>query len=152
MDKSTFVYVTYIRTTPEKLWQALTRPEFTRQFFFGCTMESEWKVGAAWKLVDAGGEVMDGGEILEMDPPKRLVLKWRSVAKPELKAEGDSRMTYELELEDGLVKFTVLHEMDTPESKLIRAVSNGWPLILSSLKSLLETGASLDAPPACSKS
>ena len=115
-------------------------------------METEWKVGAPWKLVDAEGEVKDVGEILEIDPPRRLVLKWRNEFKPELKAEGDSRMTYELELDDGLVEFTVLHEMDKPESKLIRAVSNGWPLILSSLKSLLETGASLDAPPACSKS
>jgi uncharacterized protein YndB with AHSA1/START domain len=112
-------------------------------------METEWKVGAAWKLVDADGEVKDGGEIVEIDPPKRLVLKWRNEFRPELKAEGDSRMTYELELEDGLVKFTVLHEMDKPESKLIRAVSNGWPLILSSLKTLLETGAALSAPPAC---
>ena len=152
MQKSTFVYVTYIRTTPEKLWEALTRPEFTRLFFFGCAMETEWKVGAAWKLVDPEGEVKDGGEIVEIDPPRRLVLKWRNAFKPELKAEGDSRMTYELEPEDGLVKFTVLHEMDKPESKLIRAVSNGWPMILSSLKTLLETGAALDGSAPCSTS
>ncbi len=144
MEKSTFVYVTYIRTTPEKLWQALTQPEFNRQFFFGCTMETEWKAGAAWKLIDSEGEVKDSGEIKEIDPPKRLVLTWRNEFKPELMAEGDSLMTYELEPEDEMVKFTVLHEMDKGGSKLIRAVSNGWPVILSSLKSLLETGESLE--------
>jgi len=152
MEKSAFVYVTYIRTTPEKLWEALTRPEFTRQFFFGCSMETGWNVGEAWKLVDPAGEVKDSGEIVEIDPPRRMVLKWRNEFKPELKAEGDSRMTYELEPKDGLVKFTVLHEMDKPESKMIRAVSNGWPMILSSLKTLLETGATLDGSAPCSAS
>ncbi|MES2707298.1 MAG: SRPBCC family protein [Verrucomicrobiota bacterium] len=144
MEKSAFVYVTYIRTTPEKLWEALTQPEFTKQFFFGCTMETEWKAGAAWKLVGSDGELKDAGEILEIDPPRRLVLSWRNEFKPELMAEGESRMTYELEPDGETVKFTVLHEMDQPESKLIRAVSNGWPLILSSLKTLLETGESLE--------
>jgi len=144
MEKSTFVYVTYIRTTSEKVWQALIQPEFTRQFFFGMVIESEWKVGAAWKTVGSDGEVKDSGEIVEIDPPKRLVLIWRNDFKPEMKAEGDSRMTYELEQEGEMVKLTVLHEMDKAESKLIKAVSNGWPMILSSLKSLLETGASLE--------
>ncbi|MDQ6626018.1 MAG: SRPBCC family protein [Verrucomicrobiota bacterium] len=144
MEKSTFVYVTYIRTTPEKLWQALTEPEFTRQFFFGMVMETDWQVGSAWKTVGSDGEVKDSGEIIEIDPPRRLVLKWRNEFKPEMKAEGDSRMTYELEQQGEMVKFTVLHEMDKGESKLIRAVSNGWPMILSSLKSLLETGESLE--------
>lgn len=144
MEKSTFVYVTYIRSTTEKVWQALTEPEFTRQFFFGMTMETEWKKGAAWKTVGSDGEVKDSGEIVEIDPSKRLVLTWRNEFRPEMKAEGDSRMTYELEQEGEMVKLTVLHEMDTAESKLIRAVSNGWPMILSSLKSLLETGESLE--------
>jgi uncharacterized protein YndB with AHSA1/START domain len=143
MEKSTFVYVTYIRTTPEKLWQALTQPEFTRQFFMGTVQESEWKVGAAWKIVAADGKVMDSGEIVEIDRPRRLVLKWRNEFKPELKAEGYSRMTYELEPQEEMVKLSVLHEMDKGQSKLIQAVSNGWPIILSSLKSLLETGESL---------
>src|SRR3954467_13284307 len=144
MEKSTFVYVTYIRTTSEKVWQALIQPEVTRQFFFGMVIESEWKVGAAWKTVGSDGEVKDSGEIVEIDPPKRLVLIWRNDFKPEMKAEGDSRMTYELAQEGEMVKLTVLHEMDKAESKLIKAVSNGWPMILSSLKSLLETGASLE--------
>jgi uncharacterized protein YndB with AHSA1/START domain len=144
MEKSSFVYVTYIRTTPEKLWDALTQPEFTRQFFMGTVQESKWKKGASWKIVDADGKVMDSGEILEIDPPKRLVLKWRNEFRPELKAEGYSRMTYELEPDGKMVKLTVLHEIDKGQSKLIKAVSGGWPIILSSLKSLLETGKALE--------
>jgi uncharacterized protein YndB with AHSA1/START domain len=144
MEKSTFVYVTYIRTRPEKLWEALTQPEFTRQYFFATVQESEWKVGASWKMVAPDGTVVDGGEVLEIDRPKRLVLKWRSEFKPEMKAEGYSRMTYELEPQGEMVKLSVLHEMDLSKSKLIQSVSNGWPMILSSLKSLLETGESLE--------
>ena len=144
MEKSTFVYVTFIRTTPEKLWQALTEPEFTKQYFFATVQESEWKVGATWKMVAPDGMVIDCGEVLDIDPPKRLVLKWRSEFKPDLKAEGYSRMTYELEPKGDMVKLSVLHEMDMGQSKFIQSVSNGWPIILSSLKSLLETGESLE--------
>ena len=144
MEKSTFVYVTYIRTTAEKLWRALVEPEFTRQFYFGMVIESEWKPGAAWRTVGSDSAVKDSGEIVEIDPPRRLVLTWRNEFRPEMKEEGDSRMTYELEQEGEMVKLTVLHQMDKPESKLIRAVSDGWPMILSSLKSLLETGESLE--------
>ena len=84
LQKSAFIYVTYIRTTPEKLWQALTAPGFNRRFFFGATRESEWKKGAAWRLMIPDGRFADGGEILEIDPPRRLVLKWRNEMMPEL--------------------------------------------------------------------
>ncbi|RYD34654.1 MAG: ATPase [Verrucomicrobiaceae bacterium] len=143
MDKSSFVYATYILTTPEKLWEALTQPEFTRQFFFATVQESEWKAGSSWKMTAPDGTLVDSGEVVEIDPPKRLVLKWRNEFKPELKEEGYSRMTYELEPQGELVKLTVIHEMDRGQSKFIQAVSNGWPLILSGLKSLLETGTPL---------
>lgn len=83
--------------------------------------------------------------MLEIEPNKRLVLSWRNEFKPELKAEGYSRMTYELEPMGDMVKLTVLHQIDKPGSKLIEAVSGGWPMILASLKSLLETGESLTA-------
>jgi len=140
-SSSTFVYVTFIRTTPEKLWTALTSPEFTKQYWFGMHQEvAAWKAGASWRLVFADGRVADTGEIVEVDPPRRLVLKWRNEFKPELKAEGFSRCTVELEPVDGAVKLTITHEMDRPGSRLIDAVSGGWPRILSNLKSLLETG------------
>jgi uncharacterized protein YndB with AHSA1/START domain len=145
MEKPKFVYVTYIRTTPEKLWRALTEPEFTRRYWCATWQECEWKPGASWKIMIPDGRVADSGEILEIEPPRRLVLKWRNEFKPELRAEGYSRLTYELEPLGESVKLTVIHEMDKPGSKFIEAVSGGWPAILASLKSLLETGESLEA-------
>jgi uncharacterized protein YndB with AHSA1/START domain len=145
MEKSTFVYVTYIRTTPEKLWRALIEPEFTRQYWCQTHQESEWKPGAPWRLMIPDGRVADTGEILEIEPQRRLVLTWRNEFKPQLRVEGQSRLTYELEQQGDSVKLTVLHEIDKSGSKFIEAVSVGWPHILASLKSLLETGESLEA-------
>jgi len=144
-EQSSFVYVTYIRTTPEKLWRALTEAEFTRQYWAGTFQECEWKQGAAWRIMIPDGRLADHGEVLEIEPHRRLVLSWQNEFKPELRAEGFSRMTYLLEPQDDMVKLTVMHEIDRPQSKLIEAVSGGWPLILASLKSLLETGESLAA-------
>jgi uncharacterized protein YndB with AHSA1/START domain len=137
---STFVYVTYIRTTPEQLWSALTDADFMQQYWFGMRCESEWKAGSPWKLVFPDGRVADTGEIVEADPPKRLVLKWRNEFKPELKAEGYALCTMELEPAGSAVKLTITHSIDRKGSKFIEAVSGGWPRILSNLKSLLETG------------
>jgi uncharacterized protein YndB with AHSA1/START domain len=144
MAESRFVYVTYIRTTPEKLWQALTDPEFTRRYWVGTWQESEWKPGAPWRIMAPDGRVADAGEALEIEPGRRLVLSWRNELFPEARAEGHSRLTYELERLGESVKLTVIHEIDKPDSKLIGKVSKGWPHILASLKSLLETGESLE--------
>ena len=97
--------------------------------------------GSSWRLVFPDGRVADTGEIAEIDPPRRLVLKWRNEFRPELKSEGYSRCTVELEPLPGAVKLTITHVMDRAESKFIEAVSGGWPRILSNLKSLLETGS-----------
>ena len=140
MDKSEFVYVTYIRTTPEKLWSALTSPEFMKEYWFRMHFESDWKAGASWRLVFPDGRVADTGEIVEFDPPRRLVLKWRNEFRPELKAEGAASCTIQLEPIADAVKLTINHVMDRGASKLIEAVSGGWPRILSNLKSILETG------------
>ena len=144
MAKSEFVYVTFVRTTPEKLWRALMEPEFTRQFWMGTTQESEWKPGSLWRIAKPDGSAADSGEVLEIEPHRRLVLKWQNHMFPEINAEGFSRMTYLLEQQGELVKLTVTHEMDKSESKLIKAVSGGWSMILASLKSLLETGESFE--------
>jgi uncharacterized protein YndB with AHSA1/START domain len=144
MSNSRFVYVTWIRTTPEKLWQALTQPEFTRQFWYQCWQDCEWKAGSSWKLMIHDGRVGDSGEVVEIEENKRLVLRWRNEFIPELRNEGYSRLTMELEPLGDAVKLTVIHEMDKPESKMIEGLSAGWPPILSSLKSLLETGESLE--------
>jgi uncharacterized protein YndB with AHSA1/START domain len=145
MAKSEFVYMTFIRTTVEKLWRALIEPEFTRQFWCDTRQESEWKVGSPWKILKPDGSVADSGEVLELEPNRRLVLKWRNEMFPELTAEGYSRMTYELEPVGDLVKLTLTHQMDKSESKFIEKISGGWPMILSSLKALLETGESFQA-------
>lgn len=144
MSNARFVYVIYIRTTPEKVWDALTKPEFTRQYWAGTWQQTSWEAGAPWKIMIPDGRVGDSGEVVEIERLRRLVLKWRNEFMPELRAEGYSRCTFELETEGDAVKLTVTHEMDRPKSKLIEGVSNGWPHILSSLKSLLETGESLE--------
>ena len=144
MASSRFVYVTYIRTTPEKLWHALIDPEFTRQYWCETHQESDWKPGSSWRMMIPDGRTADAGEILEIDPPRKLVLSWRNEFKPEMRVEGHSRLTYELETLGESVKLTLIHEIDKPDSKLIEAVSSGWPHILASLKSLLETGEPLE--------
>lgn len=141
MAKSTFVYVTYIRTTPERLWSALTEDaEFMKQYWFGMHCESDFITGSLWKLVNDRGEVMDAGEIVEADPPRRLVIRWEHQMRPELKAEGPSTCTMELAPVGPAVRLTITHSVEREGSKLVEAVSGGWPKILSNLKSLLETG------------
>jgi len=141
MTKSTYVYVTYIRTTREKLWSALTDPAFMKQYWFGCHGESEWTAGTPWKLVSSEGQILDAGEIVEADPPRRLVIRWQHQNKPELKAEGASLCTMELEPSGTAVKLSIIHTIERDPSKLIEAVSGGWPKVISNLKSLLETGS-----------
>ena len=150
MARSTFVYVTYIRTTLERLWSALTGDaEFMKQYWFGLHCESLWTEGSEWKMVHGDGQITDVGEIVEAVPQRRLVIRWRHDNKPELKAEGDSLCTMELEPHGLAVKLTITHAMDRDPSQLIAAVSDGWPKIISNLKSLLENGsiALLDANP-----
>ncbi len=142
MARSTFVYVTYIRTTPQKLWSTLTDDvEFMKQYWFGTHCESQWTAGASWKMVQKDGQITDAGEIIAAEPPRRLVIRWQHQSKPELKAEGDSLCTMELEPIGPAVKLSITHTIERDPSKLITAVSGGWPKIISNLKSLLETGS-----------
>ena len=144
MPRSTFIYVTYIRTTPEKLWSALTGDvEFMKQYWFGVHCESQWTAGSSWKMLYPDGRLADAGEIVESEPPKRLVIRWQHQDKPELKAEGASLCTMELERIGPAVKLSITHTIEREPSKLIVAVSGGWPAILSNLKSLLETGSTV---------
>ncbi|MGA8005191.1 MAG: SRPBCC family protein [Burkholderiales bacterium] len=141
MAKSTYLYVSYIRTSPEKLWSALTDPAFIEQYWFGMRAESAFTAGSPWKLVSGDGKVWDSGEIVEAEPPRRLVIRWQHQNRPELKAEGASLCTMELEPEGTAVKLTITHTVEREPSKFIEAVSGGWPKVISNLKSLLETGA-----------
>ena len=146
---SQFVYVSYIRTTQEKLWRALITPEFMDQYWLGAQFRADWKVGGAWKIVLNDGRLADTGEVLEFEPTRRIVLKWRNEFRPELKEEGFSRCVMDIEPEGTLVKLTITHSIERENSKLVVAVSGGWPKILSSLKTFLETGEPL--PPTAAK-
>jgi uncharacterized protein YndB with AHSA1/START domain len=152
MARSTFVYVTYIRTTPEKLWTALTEDGYMKQYWFGVHCDSQWTAGSSWKMVTGDGQITDDGEIVEAEPPRRLVIRWQHQNKPELKVEGESLCTIELEPSGNAVKLSITHSIEREPSKFITAVSGGWPKILSNLKSLLETGAAVlqDPYPAAS--
>jgi uncharacterized protein YndB with AHSA1/START domain len=141
---SRFVYVIYIRTTLEKLWQALIDPEFTRRYWNETWQESDWEPGSSWRILNPDGHVTNSGKILEIESQRRLVLSWLNEFKPELREEGYSRLTYEIVKPGASVKLTLIHESDNPDSKFIAAASEGWPLILASLKSLIETGEPLE--------
>lgn len=143
MARSTFVYVSYIRTTPEKLWSALTNAEFMKQYWFGVHGESEWTAGSSWNLVSPQGQMLDAGEIVEAVPPRRLVIRWQNQFKPELKVEGDSLCTMEIEQSGSAVKLSITHTIERSPSKFIEAVSGGWPKVISNLKSVLETGSAV---------
>ena len=144
MARSTFYYVTYIRTTPERLWSALTDDaEFMQQYWFGVHCESKWTAGSSWKMVYPDGRIIDSGEIVEAEPPRRLVIRWQNQIRPELTAEGDSLCTIELEPSGPAVKLSITHTIEREPSKLIATVSGGWPKIISNLKSLLETGSTV---------
>ena len=140
MADSRFVYVTYIRADIDTVWSALTTTDFIRQYFFGATFDTDWQVGSSWRMVRPDGTVSDSGEVLEMTAPSRLVLKWRNDWMPEAHDEGYSRFVAELEATGDVTKLSISHTIEVEASKLIGAVSGGWPRILSNLKSLLETG------------
>jgi uncharacterized protein YndB with AHSA1/START domain len=152
MSKPSFVYVTYIATTPEKVWQALTDPSIVRQYWGRLMGErrsyenvSDWKRGSPWqqRVVDSA-RVELVGNVLESTPPRRLVLTW-AWPKDADDPEKTSRVTFEIERQgEKLVKLTVLHEDLDPE--MHRGIAGGWPQVLSSLKTLLETGQPLPRP------
>src|SRR5579883_1625349 len=140
MSESTYLYVTYIRATTEKLWDALTDPKVVRKYWFGANLECGWKKGSPWKMHLPDGRVADVGEVLEIDPPRRIVIRWQNEWKPEFKAAGPTRCNIELQPFQRAVKLTITHSIERAESEFIKAVSAAWPLTISNLKSLLETG------------
>jgi uncharacterized protein YndB with AHSA1/START domain len=144
MSKPSFVYVTYIATTPEKLWQSLIDPDLIAQYWGGTRLVSDWQVGSKIDFVTAEGQITDTGVILECDPPRRLSYSWH-VLHEIAKGEPDSRVTFDLEPVDAVVKLTLTNDRFEPGSKVLAAVSSGWPMIVSCLKTLLETGLPLAA-------
>ena len=145
MSKPEFVYVTYIETTPENLWEALTSSEFSKRYWFGTELKSDWKVGSSLALV-MNGTTTDTGEILEADRPRRLSYTFKPVLDDELRHEPPSKVVFNLEPHGKFVKLTLTHEGFAEGSKLLDGISRGWPAIISSLKSLLESGTALEIP------
>lgn len=142
MTKPEFVYVTYISTTAEKVYAALLDGEMTKLFWGRSRNVSDWKPGSQWSNqdYDDASKVDVTGEVIEADPPRKLVLTWKS---QRMHDEKPSRVTFQIEPAFGAVKLTVTHDEFEPDSKLFQAASMGWSAILSSLKTLLETGQPL---------
>jgi len=142
MSNIEHTYTTYIRTTPEKLWAAITNPEFARQYWGGHVNISDWKKGSEWEHQSTNDNnlVRVKGKVLESVPPKRLVLTW---ADPASLAD-DSRVTFDLEPIQDMVRLSIVHGDFKPGSAMSGKVSKGWPLVLSSMKSYLETGKAID--------
>lgn len=155
IDTSTFkpktVYVTYIDATLEKVWQALTDPEFTRAYFAGFAVEAEPKAGGIFRLLAPDGHVHIEGEVVEWSPPHRLIVTWKVVGMPDFSKLPACLVTYDVEQAGGAVRLTMTeaHDWEVPDA-ILSGGRGGWPAILSSLKSLLETGKPLSikmAPP-----
>lgn len=146
MTKPKFVYVTYIATTPEKLWEALTDGNFTQEYFFGTRVESEWKEGTDVKYF-RNGKISDYGKVIICDPPRLLSFTWTYVGD-DTSRESPTRVTFELQPMDSTVKLTLKHEnlLDSDfvdDNNTFEGYNNGWPAVLSNLKSFLETGQTL---------
>ena len=145
MTRPEFVYVTYIETTPEKVWEALTSSEFSKRYWFGTELKTDWKVGSPFALV-MNGTTTDAGEILEADRPRRLSYSFRHVLDDEMRNERPTKVVFTIEPHGKFVKLTLTHEGFADGSRLLDGISRGWPAILSSLKSLLESGTALAIP------
>jgi uncharacterized protein YndB with AHSA1/START domain len=145
--QATQVYSVFVRATPEQLWEAITKPEFTSKYFYGSVIDSTWEPGAKYEgwAGDRSQQYVDG-EVLEASPPSKLVTTWRALYDPETAAEPFSRVTWEIEpAGEGVTKLTVVHDELEAAPKTAENVAGGWSYVLSGLKTLLETGEPLAA-------
>ena len=142
VNLATQVYQVYIKATPEQVWDAITKPEFTQKYFYGQRLETT-SDRRTWHNAD--GELVSEGGVLAWEPPRRLVHSWSSLYDPELAAEPESRVTWEIEPQDGgLSLLTVVHDQLEGAPKTAASVAGpGWTMVLSGLKTLLETGQPL---------
>ncbi len=143
MSKSKFVYVIYILAEPENVFEALTKSEMTRQYWAHDNV-SDWNRGSAWKHVNSSTkEVRLVGEVIESDPPRRLVITW-AFASDAGNRKKHTRVAFDIERVEKMVRLTVTHDELEPGSEMERGITEGWPRVLSSLKSFLETGKPLN--------
>jgi len=149
--KPTTVYTIYIASTPEKVWQALTSAEFSQKYFFGNSVAIEQRVGGAFIVRTPDGSPHISGEVFECDPPRKLTHSFNVNWPALIEKLGPTLVSYEIEPAGNAVKLTMTESHDRPiDDDILSGGRQGWPAILSSLKSLLETGAALDmkmAPP-----
>jgi uncharacterized protein YndB with AHSA1/START domain len=139
------VFEIYIKTTPERLWEALTDPDQRSTYSFGTRVSSDWTPGSHYEFTGPDGtEIWGEGENLEVDPPRRLVQSFRALWSDEVKAEGTSRITYEIEPVGDSCRLTVVHDELREDAN--DELYGGWPMVLSGLKTLLETGEELTTP------
>ena len=143
MSKPSHVFVIFIRTTPEKLWQAITDPDFSERYYHGTRVESDWKPGSSYAYMVKDGSTAIEGIVLESDPPRRLVMTFSMRFREDLAADPPSRQTWEIEQQGAVCKLTVIHDDFTEETATFNTVGGGKMAILSSLKTLLETGEPL---------
>jgi uncharacterized protein YndB with AHSA1/START domain len=143
-EKTSFVYVTYILSTPEKVFEAITKPELARRYW-GHENVSDWKPGSKWEHIRANDErtVELVGEVIESSPPTRLVISWANASQAS-NPESHSRVTFAIAEYDNMVRLTVTHDDLEVGSGMAKGVTQGWPAVLSSLKSFLETGRGID--------
>ncbi|MGO4675716.1 SRPBCC family protein [Bosea sp. 2YAB26] len=143
-ETTSFVYVTYIVATPEKVFEAITKPEIARRYW-GHENVSDWQAGSGWQHIRANDArtVELVGKVVEVSPPSRLVITWASPAQAADPA-SHSRVTFEIDDYDGMTRLTVSHDELQAGSSMAKGISQGWPVVLSSLKSFLETGRGLD--------
>ena len=144
-EQATQVYSVFIRATPEQVWDGITKPEFTTRYFHGTRIESTFEPGAPYlSLAGDGDQTLVDGEVLESDPPRMLKHTWRALYDPETASEPFSRVTWEIEPQDGgVTKLTVVHDQLEAAPKTAESVAGGWSYVLSGLKTLLETGEPL---------
>ena len=143
-EKTSFVYVTYIASTPEKVFEAITNPDVARRYW-GHENVSDWQPGSKWEHIRANDErtVELVGEVVEVSPPSRLVITWANASQATDPASY-SRVTFEIEEYEEMIRLTVTHDELEAGSGMAKGISKGWPVVLSSLKSFLETGRGLD--------
>lgn len=143
MEKPVHVYTVYVRATPERVWEGVTNGELTRRYFHETTFVAELKPGAQLEYRYTDGRTAVTGEILEVDPPRRLSYTWRALYDPEMAREPFSRVTWELTPMGETTKVELRHDRFEPGSMTYESISQGWAPLLNSLKSLLETGEPL---------
>ena len=146
MNKNEFAYETYINAPQDRVWEALTNAEFTSKYFYATHVESTWETDASVNYRYASGDVAVEGKVVEVDPPNKLVITWHVLYDEAAKTEEPSRVTFSLQETEGQTKLRIVHDQFPENTVLLSRISEGWPWIFASLKSLLETGRALPIP------